>query len=437
MRTLADWLALQQGVHARSIDLGLERVRQVAQRLGLLQPAHATLIVGGTNGKGSTVAHIEALAAAAGLRCGVFTSPHLLRYEERIHIAGREATAAELVAAFERIEAARGAVTLTFFEYNALAAFELFAAAGLDLAVLEVGLGGRLDATNLIDADVAVLCSVGLDHMDWLGDTVEQIGAEKAGIFRAGRPVVLGSGEMPRSVHDAIAALGADARWPGRDFRVQRDAGPSADSRWTFRGRRWEFRDLPPSALPGEIQYANAAAALASLEALAERRLPQLARQLDASEVARALQGLRLPGRFQILAGEPEWILDVAHNPPAAAVFAAALAARPCAGRTIAVCGMLADKDVAAVAAALAAQIDAWVLCSLHESRGLTADALRQRLPAQCDVIAQSESVAEACAIARARARPADRIIVFGSFHTVGPALAALDGREALGVAGR
>lgn len=431
MRTLADWLTLQQGVHARSIDLGLERVRQVAQRLGLLQPAHATIIVGGTNGKGSTVAHLEALAAAAGLRCGVFTSPHLVRYEERIRIAGREATAAELVAAFERIEAARGAVTLTFFEYNTLAAFELFAAAGLDLAVLEVGLGGRLDATNLIDADVALLCSVGLDHMDWLGDTVEQIGAEKAGIFRAERPAVLGSGEMPRSVHDAIAALRADARWPGRDFRAQRAARSEPGSRWTFSGRRWELRDLPPSALPGDIQYGNAAAALAALEALAERRLPRLDRELDVDAVTRALRAVRLAGRFQILAGAPEWILDVAHNPPAAAVFAAALAARPCAGRTIAVCGMLADKDVTAVGAALAAQVDEWVLCSLHESRGLTAAALRQRLPPQCDVIAQAQSVAEACAIARARAAPADRIIVFGSFHTVGPAL------EALGLDGR
>ena len=431
MRTLADWLTLQQGVHARSIDLGLERVREVAHRLGLLQPAHATVIVGGTNGKGSTVAHLEALAAAAGLRCGVFTSPHLLRYEERIRIAGREASAAELVAAFERVEAARGAVTLTFFEYNTLAAFDLFAAAGLDLAVLEVGLGGRLDATNLIDADVAVLCSVGLDHMDWLGDTVEQIGAEKAGIFRAGRAAILGSGEMPRSVHDAIAALPADARWPGRDFSVQRAAGSEQGSRWTFRGRRWELRDLPASALPGDVQYGNAAAALAAMEALAERRLPQLDHGLDVDAVARALRGVRLAGRFQILGGAPEWILDVAHNPPAAAVFAAALAARPCAGRTIAVCGMLADKDVTAVGAALAAQVDEWVLCSLHESRGLTAAALRLRLPPQCDVVAQAQSVAEACAIARERAVPADRVIVFGSFHTVGPAL------EALGVDGR
>ncbi len=433
MRTLADWLALQQGVHARSIDLGLERVREVARRLGLLQPACPTVIVGGTNGKGSTVAHIAAFAAAAGLRCGVFTSPHLRRYEERIRIDGREATAAELVAAFERIEQARGDITLTFFEYNTLAAFELFAAAAPDLAVIEVGLGGRLDATNVIDADVAVLCSVGLDHMDWLGDTLESIGAEKAGIFRAQRPVVLGSADMPQSVHGAIKRLGADARWPGRDFRVERHSADAAiASGWRFVGRRWNFADLPPSALPGDIQYGNAATALAALEALAERRMPALARSLDAVVAARALANVRLSGRFQILAGRPEWILDVAHNQAAAGVFAAALKARPMAetGRTIAVCGMLADKDAAAVGAQLADCIDEWVLCSLHEPRGLTAQALRERLPADCRVIALSESVADACDMARARATPADRIVVFGSFHTVGPAL------EALGVDG-
>ena len=436
MRTLADWLALQQGVHARSIDLGLERVRDVARRLGLLDPAYATIIVGGTNGKGSTVAHAAAFAAAAGLRCGTFTSPHLRRYEERIRIGGREATAAELVAAFERIEQARGDITLTFFEYNALAAFELFAHAALDLAVIEVGLGGRLDATNVIDADVAVLCSVGLDHMDWLGDTLESIGAEKAGIFRERRPVVLGSADMPQSVHDAIARLGADARWPGRDFHIERrpsDAGVA--SRWRFAGRQWNFPDLPASALPGGIQFGNAATALAALEALAERRMPTLAGSLDAAVAARALADVRLSGRFQVLAGRPEWILDVAHNPAAAGVFAAALRARPFAdpkraGRTIAVCGMLADKDAAGVGAALAACIDEWVLCSLHEPRGLTAQALRDRLPAACRVVAMRESVAAACEEARARATPADRIVVFGSFHTVGPAL------EALGVDG-
>jgi len=421
-RSLAAWLELQQRVHLRSIDLGLDRIRPVAQRLGLLPAPFPSILVGGTNGKGSTVAHVAAFARAAGLSIGVFTSPHLVRYHERIRLADaagdRLATDAELVAAFERIEAARGTTTLTFFEYNTLAAFELFARARVDVAIVEVGLGGRLDSTNILDADVAVLCSVGLDHCEWLGDTVEAIGAEKAGIFRAGQAVVLGSADMPQSVSDAIAALGADARWPGRDFTTPRREG---SPRWAFHGRRWRFDDLPPSALAGPIQYGNAAAALAAFEAFVERRLPAL--RFDAGAATRALERVSLRGRLQVVPGSPEWILDVAHNPPAAAVLADALRQRPCAGRTLAVCGMLGDKDVAAVGAALAPVIDEWLLAGIAEPRGLDASTLARRLPPQCRVVAQAPDVAAACAAARARAAVADRIVVFGSFHSVGPAL--------------
>jgi dihydrofolate synthase/folylpolyglutamate synthase len=421
-RSLAEWLALQQRVHVRSIDLGLGRVRPVAQRLGLLPAPFPSILVGGTNGKGSTVAHLAAFARAAGLAIGVFTSPHLVRYHERIRLADsagdRLATDAELVAAFERIEAARGDTTLTFFEYNTLAAFELFARVRVDLAIVEVGLGGRLDATNILDADVAVLCSVGLDHCEWLGDTVEAIGAEKAGIFRSDQAVVLGSADMPQSVSRAIAALGADARWPQRDFHVTRD---SDSPRWSFRGRRWAFDGLPPSALAGPIQYGNAAAALAAFEAFTERRMPALA--FDAAAARQALAAVSLPGRLQIVPGAPEWILDVAHNPPAAAVLAESLRQRPCVGRTFAVCGMLGDKDVAAVGAELAPVIDEWVLAGIGEPRGLAAAALARRLPPQCKVVAQRDDIATACAAARDRAGPNDRIVVFGSFHSVGPAL--------------
>jgi dihydrofolate synthase/folylpolyglutamate synthase len=421
-RTLAEWLALQQRGHPRGIDLGLERIRPVAERLGLLPAPFRSILVGGTNGKGSTVAHLDAMTREAGLRVGTFTSPHLVRYSERVRIDGREAQEAELVAAFERIEAARGATNLTFFEYNTLAAFELFVRARVDVAVVEVGLGGRLDATNILDADVAVLCSVGLDHCEWLGDTVEKIGGEKAGIFRRGQPVVLGSEQMPQSVHGAIAELAADARWPGRDFHVERRAGPDASSGvWSFRGRRWRFEALPPPALAGEIQYANAAAAIAALEALPG--VAQLAPGLDAATVGRALSQVRLPGRFQIVPGEVEWILDVAHNPPAAKVLAAALSARPVRGRTLGVCAMLGDKDAGAVGAALAPVIDAWVLGGIAEPRGLEAAALAARLPLQCRIAAQEPDVRAACAAARDRAAPGDRIVVFGSFHTVGPAL--------------
>lgn len=421
-RSLAEWLALQQRVHVRSIDLGLERIRAVAGRLGLLPAPFRSVLVGGTNGKGSTVAHLDAMTRAAGLRVGAFTSPHLVRYTERIRIEGREADEAALVAAFERIEAARGATTLTFFEYNTLAAFDLFARARVDLAVVEVGLGGRLDATNILDADVAVLCSVGFDHCDWLGDTLEKIGAEKAGIFRRGQPVVLGNAAMPRSVHAAIERLGADARWPGRDFHVERQRGQgAAEGTWSFRGRRWQFTALPAPALPGDVQYDNAAVAIAALEALPG--IEVLAPALGAATLERALREVRLPGRFQIVPGEVEWILDVAHNPSAAETLAAALRSRPVRGRTLGVCAMLGDKDVTAVGEALAPAIDAWVLAGIAEPRGLDAATLAQRLPERCRVVARHETVAAACAAARARAVPGDRIVVFGSFHTVGPAL--------------
>lgn len=421
-RSLAEWLELQQRVHPRSIEFGLERIRLVAARLGLLPAPFRSILVGGTNGKGSTVAYLDAMARAAGLRVGAFTSPHLVRYTERMRIDGCEAEESELIAAFERIEAARGATTLTFFEYSTLAAFELFSRAQVDLAVVEVGLGGRLDATNILDADVAVLCSVGLDHCEWLGNTVEKIGAEKAGIFRAARPVVLGSADMPLSVHEAIARLGADARWPGRDFHVAAAAGSGAgEGSWSFRGRRWQFAALPPPSLPGAIQYGNAAAAIAALEALPG--IATLAPALDAEVLGRALTTVRLPGRFQIVPGEIEWILDVAHNPPAAEVLAAALRARAVRGRTLGVCAMLADKDVGAVGAALASVVDAWVLGGIDEPRGLDAATLATRLPPQCRIVALEGSVADACAAARARARAGDRVVVFGSFHTVGPAL--------------
>lgn len=421
MRSLADWLDFQQRQHAHSIDLGLGRVREVAGRLGVLPLPCPVVLVAGTNGKGSTVAHLAAQARAAGLSTGTFTSPHLVRYQERIALDGGSVDDAELIDAFERIEAARGGIPLTFFEYNALAACLIFAQRVPALAVVEVGLGGRLDATNMLDADVAVITSIGLDHVDWLGTTLEQIGAEKAGILRAGGAAVLGCADMPRSVTEAIAATRVDARWPGRDFQVEQApaAGPGS---WRFRGRRWRFDALPRPALPGAIQYDNAAAALAALEALDERR-PGLLGGLNETTVAAGLVRVQLAGRFQIRPGRPEWIFDVAHNDPAAALLAANLQARPLAGRTIAVVGVLADKDVEAIGRRLAPCVDEWVLCTLDGPRGLAAAALQARLlPAGAQASLAADVVA-GCRIAQARATEADRIVVFGSFHTVGPAL--------------
>jgi dihydrofolate synthase / folylpolyglutamate synthase len=432
MRTLAEWLSLQESVHPQSIDMGLERVGRVAAALGIAAPAFPVITVAGTNGKGSVVAHLEALLTALGARTGVFTSPHLVRYNERIRVAGSEATDAELIAAFERIEAARGATTLTFFEYNTLAALAIFAHAQVEVAVLEVGLGGRLDATNLVAADAAVLASVGFDHREWLGDTLELIGAEKAGIFRGHRPAVLGTPQMPASVYSAIARVGARAVVAERDFSWQ-----SSVAGWDYRGLALTLQSLPPSALAGAIQYRNAATAIAALEALRSsetarpevRPLATRLAALDEHAVAAALQRVRLPGRFQIIPGKVEWILDIAHNEPAARVLAAQLRERPLprspagAGRTFAVVGVLADKDAGAIGAALAGVIDHWIVCTLPGARGTSAAELAARLVPPAAPIELAGSVAAGCELARAQAQPGDRVVVCGSVYTVGPAL--------------
>jgi dihydrofolate synthase/folylpolyglutamate synthase len=432
VRTLAEWLSLQESVHPQSIDMGLERVSRVADALGVATPSFPVITVAGTNGKGSVVAHLEALLTALGARTGLFTSPHLIRYNERIRVAGSEVTDAELIAVFEQIEAARGATTLTFFEYNTLAALAIFTRARVDVAVLEVGLGGRLDATNLVDADAAVLASVGFDHREWLGDTLELIGAEKAGIFRASRPAVLGTPQMPASVYAAIARLGARAVVAERDFSWQIGA-----EGWEYRGLALTLQSLPPSALAGAIQYRNAATAIAALEALrpSERARPAVGplatrlAALDAHTVAAALRHVRLPGRFQIIPGTVEWILDIAHNEPAARVLAAQLRERSLpqsaagAGRTFAVIGVLADKDAAAIGTALAAVIDRWIVCTLPGPRGTSAAELAPRLVPPGAPIDLAGSVAAGCELARAESQPGDRIVVCGSVYTVGPAL--------------
>jgi dihydrofolate synthase / folylpolyglutamate synthase len=417
--TLSEWLELQESVHARSIDLGLERVAVVARALQIERPPFRVATVAGTNGKGSTVACLDAVLRAAGYHTGALTSPHLLRYNERVRLDGAQVSDAALVSAFERIEQARGRTTLTFFEYNALAGLIVFAQAAVDVAVLEVGLGGRLDATNVVDPDVAVLCSVGLDHRDWLGDTLESIGAEKAGIFRTDRPAVLGTPEMPRSVYATIERLNARPVVAQQDF-----TWTVAQKGWSYRGVRTELEHLPQPALEGAIQYRNAATAFAAYESL-----PGV-RPLTTECASEALRSVHLPGRFQIVwlpmpgAAKPvEWILDVAHNEPAAQVLAQNLRARPVLGKTYVVCGILRDKDAAAIGRALQALIDEWILCSLPGPRGSTSSELAERLGATLCRPVLAASVSEGCELARARARSGDRVVVFGSFATVGSAL--------------
>ena len=415
MRSLADWLIYQQRVHARAVDLTLDRVTIVAGRLGLLEGSSRVATVGGTNGKGSTATTLACLLRACGQDVGLFTSPHLVRYNERIQINGFPVSEGQLVTAFDRIEQARGETTLTFFEYSTLAALELFRRANVDTMVLEVGLGGRLDATNVLDADVAVLCSIGFDHRDYLGDTLEKIGAEKAGILRPGQKVVLGSGQMPSSVTDRARSLGCEVWTAERDFSWKCQ---SSNGQWAYQSSRCQLAQLPPPRLAGQIQYRNAASALTALQ------LFDLSASCDRAVVARGLQQVHLPGRFQIVPGEVEWVLDVAHNEPAAAVLVAALQASPARGRTLGLVGMLSDKDAGAIAALLAPLVEGWVLTGIGDDpRGLSAEALRERMTALRGPVELVDDVQQGCERARALARPGDRIVVLGSFHVVGPAL--------------
>jgi dihydrofolate synthase/folylpolyglutamate synthase len=427
-RTLAEWLAYQEGVNPHSIELGLERVRKVWQRMGAPAPARRVITVGGTNGKGSTVALLEAMLAAAGRRVGCYTSPHLLHYNERIRIDRHEATDEALIASFERIEMARGsgaeAVPLTYFEYGTLAALDLFARADLDVAVLEVGLGGRLDAVNIVDADAVVVTTIDMDHMDWLGNDRDSIGREKAGIARHGRPAIVGELEPPAGLLDALAASGAQVQRAGQDFRVERHA----------RGWRWQHRDgtafeLPDPALAAPVQYANAASAIAALHALDAAGSLESPIALGQA-AADGLTAVQVPARLQSLGGDPAVVVDVGHNPQAARALADWLKLRRF-PRVHAVYGVLADKDVAGVLAALGSLVDHWHLAGLDREspRGLPigalTEALRQTLPeAKFDA---HPTVTDALAAARAQARPGECILAFGSFFVAGAVLAEPD----------
>ena len=411
MRTLEQWLDYQLRTHPQQIAMGLERVREVAIRMRLGRPGRHVITVAGTNGKGSTVAFAESIARAAGLRVGAFTSPHLLRYNERVRIQGDDAPDALLVAAFERIEAARGEIPLTYFEFGTLAALAIFADAGLDLALLEVGLGGRLDAVNIVDADVAVLTTVDLDHQEYLGNDRETIGADKAGIFRAGRPCVLGERDPPSSVLRRAYEIGAFAIRGHSDYLVERH-----DSSWTWREPGFEI-ELPLPALAAPAQLDNAAAAIAALRALPI--------ELPIRALVEGVRSAHVPGRLQVVAQSPEVLVDVAHNPQAAAQLAAWLRAHP--KRTRAVFGALRDKDVAAVVALLDPLVEEWHLAGIHDAgaRGGDAARLAARLAEWVAPERRHEHHDAAAALRAALAASSadERVLVFGSFHIVADAL--------------
>ena len=416
--TLDEWLAYIERQHPKSIDMGLDRVREVAGRIGLGRPARHVITVGGTNGKGSTVAFIEAIARAAGWRVGAYTSPHLLAYNERVRLDGHDTDDARLVAAFEAVEDARGDIPLTYFEYGTLAALWLFERADLDLAILEVGLGGRLDATNIVDPDVAVITTVDLDHQDYLGGDRELIGFEKAGIARGWKPLVLGDDDPPSSVLRRAYAIGASALRIGCDFFIDPAPEDAAPGQWRWREVGYRL-DLPVPKLAAPVQLRNAAVAIAALRALD--------RPLDDEAFVRGVADADIAARLQRFERDGvEIVVDVGHNPQAARELAGWLLAAPIAGRTHAVYAALGDKDIAGVVAAVAAGVDQWHLAGLaeHAPRGTDVDAFAARLTGTAAAGGtRHEGVAQALAATHATASPGDRILVFGSFHTAAAAL--------------
>jgi dihydrofolate synthase/folylpolyglutamate synthase len=418
LKSLDDWLAYISAQHPSTIALGLDRVREVAARMGVT-PAQAgarsvVLTVGGTNGKGSTCAYLERILLESGYRVGLYTSPHILEYNERVRVQGEEAGDDMLAASFERVESARGGVPLTYFEFGTLAALSIFQDAKLDAWVLEVGLGGRLDAVNIIDADVAIVVTVDLDHQAFLGGDRESIGYEKAGIYRAGRPAIFGDADPPARLEAHARAIGADLQVLGRDYHIE--ANPQ---QWDFVGRRGAKRALPIPALRGSWQLKNAAAALAALDEVAAR-LP-----VSIGEVKRGLTTVRLAGRLQSLPGRPAIVLDVAHNPHAARALGDALGQMGFFERTYAVFAMLADKDIAGVVQAVRHRIDRWYVSAAQAERAAPAAKVAEILAGEDPgkPVRAFASVAAALAEARREAGPNDRIMIFGSFHTVAEAL--------------
>jgi len=403
---LVTWLHYLENLHTQAIELGLARVQRVATQLNLLTPAPVVFTVAGTNGKGTTCRTLETLLLAAGYRVGVYSSPHLLRYTERVRIQGEELAESEHTASFADIEARRGDISLTYFEFSTLSALWLFKRAGLDVVILEVGLGGRLDASNIVDADIAVITSIALDHTDWLGPDRESIGREKSGIFRRGKPAVVGEPEMPESIAAVADTLGANLLRRGRDWYFT-----AGENNWSFSDAQGALRGLP---LP-QVPLPNAATALAAL------RVSPLT--VDESIIYAWLDKAILPGRFQTVSQAPRVILDVAHNPHAAAYLADQLSKLPKTGKVHAVVGMLHDKDIAGTLACLATQVDHWYCAPLDGPRGASAEQIMAHL-SEADAFS---SVSGAFNHARQQALAQDIVLVCGSFHTVAQVMETME----------
>ncbi|MQA19076.1 MULTISPECIES: bifunctional tetrahydrofolate synthase/dihydrofolate synthase [Telluria group] len=417
--TLPAWLALLESRHAETvINMGLDRVLAVKERLQLSFSC-PVIMVAGTNGKGSTCAMLESVLMRAGYKVGLYIKPHFLDFNERARINGELASDEVLVAAFNAVEAVRGDTPLTYFEFTTLAIMHLIAGAGMDVAILEVGLGGRLDAVNIVDADVAIVTSVDIDHTDYLGDTREAIGFEKAGIFRAGKTAICSDPVPPQSLIDHANAIGADLWLMGRDFNYSGDK-----QQWNYGGRSQRRNSLAYPSLRGANQILNASAVLAALEAL-KLELP-----VGAQEVRTGLVTVELPGRFQVLPGRPTVILDVAHNPHAASALNQNLGNMGFHPYTYAVFGSMHDKDIDGVIAAMSEHVDHWCLATLPSPRSASASELAAKVQIVQEEKAERtinifDDPAAAYANAISRAGENDRIVVFGSFLTVAGVMAA------------
>ncbi|MCL1091697.1 bifunctional tetrahydrofolate synthase/dihydrofolate synthase [Shewanella profunda] len=399
---LAQWLDYLLSIHPTEIDMGLTRVSKVAKTLGLLDLGHTKVVtVAGTNGKGTTCAMLENILRLSGLTVGVYSSPHMLKYNERVRINGSDASDSAFVTAFEQIEAARADISLTFFEYATLAGLILFKAAKLDVVILEVGLGGRLDATNIIDADISVVTSVDLDHESYLGNTRELVGREKAGIFRRGRPAIVGEPNLPHTVNEVASDVGATLYRVGKEFSYQ-----AHDNLWDFQGQVLKLGDLALPTLP----LPNAATVLAVIE----HGWPNISAEI----IAKGISTARLTGRLEQINERPLVLLDVAHNPHAARFLVQQLEPIVSGKRVFALCGMLKDKDIAGVLPVVDPLVDIWFLVSLHGERGASASQLRKTLATDANAF-EFEEIDAAWSALKTQITPDDVVIVFGSFYTV------------------
>ena len=419
--SLAEWLSWQEGLHFKAMDLGLERCGEVADRMGLLDPGFRVISIAGTNGKGTSAAMLDKIYGNAGYAVGTYTSPHLVRYNERIRIKGLEATDAMLCQAFNNVDQARGDISLTYFEFGTLAALELFRNNAVELAVLEVGMGGRLDAVNLLDADVAIITAISLEHQQWLGNTRDQIGREKAGIMRPGRPVVCSDTAVPDSVIAHAAEINAELYRLGHDYWIER-----RDDGWDWHSANLTVSGLPNTGLFNTALINNTAGVIMAVELLSG--LFPVGQEILKS----SLDQVVVPGRFQVHAAEIPVILDVAHNPQAAGILARNLTDHASKGETHIIIGILEDKDYRGVLAALSLVVDHWYVVSLINDRGMDGRVLVEILEksGDTDIAGIFDSVDSALESARGRARIGDRIVVTGSFLTVGAAVQKLSNRN-------